>query len=264
MAAAGVDALFVDTHHSRREQLGLSLAGLRAAAPGLPVIVRLAPHLGDDLAELAAELEPYVEAFCAIGSFGPNLLLDVEQGTAAIAAPLGIGFTSGAPIRPIAQRFVFELARAVRKPVIAAGGALSGRDVVEYLMLGAAAVMVSTHAVLKGPGVYGQMARELDEWLEGRGYDGVGDVRGAYIHRYGHGQRVVTEKEESPQLLVEQCIKCTFCETVCFYDAIKAPPKMLPTIADEPCFQCGLCVSACPTGALGFEPRDGVTRLAGG
>jgi ferredoxin len=264
LAAAGADAVLVDTHHTRREGIRVGLAGLKAAAPSLPVMVRLAPHLGDDLAELAVQLEPYVDAFCVIGSFGPNLLLDLERGAAAITAPLGIGFTSGAPIRPIAQRFVFELAQAVSKPVIAAGGAASGRDVVEYLMLGAAAVMVSTHAVLKGPDVYGQMAWELDEWLEGRGYDGIADVQGAYIRKYGHGQRVVTEKEESPQLLIEQCIKCTFCETVCFYDAITAPPKMLPTIADEPCFQCGLCVSACPTGALAFDARSCVTRLPGG
>ena len=52
---------------------------------------------------------------------------------------------------------------------------------------------------------------------KGRAGDGV--------DQNGHGQRVVIAKEESPQLNAAACIKCTFCEAVCFYDAIKAPPR---------------------------------------
>jgi dihydroorotate dehydrogenase (NAD+) catalytic subunit len=261
LAAAGADALLLDTAHTMRERILPAVRGLKATVPGLPVIVRLAPHHGDDLPELAALLEPHADGFCLIGSFGPGLLLDVEKPGAAIAAPMGYGFTAGAPIRPIAQRFVFDVARRVSKPVIAAGGAMSGRDVAEYLMLGASAVMVATGATLRGPSIYGRMAQELDGWLTTRGYGHVGEVKRAYIRKYGHGQRVVVEKEESPQLLADRCIRCTFCEAVCFYDAIKAPPRTLPTIAHGPCFECGLCVSACPTDALLFRPRDQVTLL---
>jgi Na+-translocating ferredoxin:NAD+ oxidoreductase RNF subunit RnfB len=123
--------------------------------------------------------------------------------------------------------------------------------------------MVGTAAALRGPAVYGQIAAELDGWLEAHGHRHTGAIHRAYIKKYGGGQRVVTEKEEAPELLPEACIKCTFCETVCFYDAITAPPKTLPTITAEPCFQCGLCVSACPTDALRFAPRDAVTMLTG-
>lgn len=254
---AGADALFYDTHYAEREQILPALKGLKAAV-AIPVIVRLSPHHGDDLPDLAMELEPHTDAFCVIGSFGPNLLLDVE----APGASPGIGFLSGAPIRPIAQRFVFDMARRLTKPVIAAGGVTSGADAVEYLMLGAAAVMLSTHAVVKGPDAYGQIAHELGQWLDQHGYERVGQIYRAYIRKYGHGQRVVIEKEEAPQLIEADCIKCTFCETVCYYDAIKAPPKTLPTIAYDPCFECGLCVSACPTNALTFRRRDEVTLIA--
>lgn len=260
LASAGADALFYDTHHARREQIRPALQGLKGAVP-VPVIVRLSPHHGDDLPDLAAELEPFADAFCAIGSFGPNLLLDVEKGAPAISGPLGIGCLSGAPIRPITQRFVFELARRVQKPVIAAGGITSGRDVAECLMLGAVAVMVTTHAVAKGAEVYGRIAGELSGWLDAKGHAASSHVYRSYLRRYGHGQRVVIEKEEAPQLVEDACIKCTFCETVCFYDAISAPPKVLPTIRYDPCFECGLCVSACPTDALTFRPRGEVTQI---
>lgn len=260
LAAAGADALFYDTHHAKREQILPALQAIKGET-AIPVIVRLGPNHGDDLPDLAAELEPYADAFCLIGSFGPTLLLDVEHGKAAIGGPLGIGFVSGASIRPISQRFVFDTARKVSKPIIAAGGVMTGRDAVEYMMLGASAVMVCTQAVIKGPTAYGQIAKELSEWLDGSGRTRVGEIYRAYIHKYGHGQRVVLEKEECPQLHAQLCIKCTFCEQVCFYDAIKAPPKTLPTIAYDPCFECGLCVSACPTDALYFRRRDEVTLI---
>ncbi|HYG56474.1 MAG TPA: 4Fe-4S binding protein [Symbiobacteriaceae bacterium] len=250
------DALLYDTHHAQREQIHSALEALRSLV-SCPVIVRLGPHHGEDLADFAASLEKVADGFCVIGSFGPALLLDSE----APGASPGLGFLSGAPIRPVAQRFVFELARRVSKPVIAAGGIASGRDVAECLLLGATAVMASTQALLKGPGVFGAMAQELDRWLDVNGYGSVAEVQGQYIRKYGRGQRVVTEKEEAPALTPDACITCTFCETVCFYDAIVAPPKRLPAISDEPCFQCGLCVSACPTGALSFRPRDAVTLL---
>jgi dihydroorotate dehydrogenase len=253
------DALLYDTHHAARADLAPALAALKQVTAA-PVIVRLAPHHGEDLGALAAALEPHADAFCLIGSFGPTLQLDSEHPE---ASP-GIGFLSGAPIRPIAQRFVFEVAQQVSKPVIAAGGIFTGRDVVTALMLGASAVMISTAAVLKGPRIYGEVAGELAQWLDGHGFASVDEVQGAYVRKWGHGQRVVTEKEEAPVLSAADCITCTLCETVCFYDAIKAPPKTLPTLEADPCFQCGLCVSACPTGALSFQPRDQVTLVRRG
>ncbi|HWI60475.1 MAG TPA: 4Fe-4S binding protein [Symbiobacteriaceae bacterium] len=243
LAGAGADALIFDTAHTRTDEIGPALASLKALV-AVPIILLVGPHHGEDLPDLCARLEPFADAFALIGAFGPVLHVDAETRTG------GIGFLSGAPIRPIMQRFIFETARKVSKPVIAYGGIATGAEATEALTLGASAVMVSTAALVKGPSVYGQIAADLDL-----------SRQGAYLRKYGHGQRVVTEKEETPVLVPEACIKCTFCETVCFYDAIVAPPKTLPALTAEPCFQCGLCVSACPTGALLFVPRDAVTML---
>lgn len=260
LESSGVDALEVSTHHMEREQIRPALERLRQCV-GIPVIVKLSARHGEDMADLAAELEPHTDAFTVMDSFGPTLLFDAEAAAPFLGTRYGIGYVSGAPVRPIAQRFVFEVARRVQKPVIASGGVQSGQDVIEYLMLGASLVQVCTRAILRGPQVYGQIAQEVGEWLDRHGYRSLEDVRGAYLRKYGHGQYVITEKQEAPQLEEAACIKCHQCEVVCFYDAIKAPPKVLPTITESNCFQCGLCVSVCPTDALFFRPRDEVTLI---
>lgn len=259
LAAAGADALIFDTAHTLTAEIGPALASLKALVE-VPIILLVGPHHGEDLPDLCARLEPFADAFALIGAFGPVLQIDAE----APGSSPGLGFLAGAPIRPVMQRFLFETARKVSRPIIAYGGITTGADVAEALMLGAAAVMVTTAAAAGGPEAYGRIAVEFDQWLDAHGHAHYAEIARAYLRKYGKGQRVITEKEEAPVLIAEACIKCTFCETVCYYDAIVAPPKTLPTVASELCFQCGLCVSACPTDALRFRPRDEVTLLAEG
>ena len=54
------------------------------------------------------------------------------------------GGLSGAAIRPIAVRMVWQVAQAVKVPVIGLGGIMNGRDAVEFLLAGATAVQIGT------------------------------------------------------------------------------------------------------------------------
>ncbi len=258
--AKGVDAIEFSIHY-----VGTSFDSVVETAKALresvsvPIIAKLSPHFGD-LGDLAAELEPYVDAFTCINSFGPTLRVDIERGgEPMMGSELGYGWMSGEPIKPIALRSVFEVARRVNKPVIGVGGINRGEDVIEFMMAGASMVGVCTAAIYGGHGTYGRIAREAAQWLDEHGYKDISEIQGLYLNKFKGGQRVVLEFEEAPTLTADQCIGCTRCEAACWYDAIKAPPHENPTINADNCFQCGLCVSVCPTDALGFTPRDGVT-----
>jgi dihydroorotate dehydrogenase len=81
----------------------------------IPIIAKLSPHFGD-LGDLAAVLEPHVDAFTCINSFGPTLRIDIERGEPIMGSRYGYGWLSGEPIKPLALRCVFEVARRVKKP----------------------------------------------------------------------------------------------------------------------------------------------------
>ena len=224
----------------------------------VPIIAKLSPHFGD-LGELAEVLAPHVDAFTCINSFGPTLAIDIERGEPFLGSRFGYGWMSGEPIKPLAVRSVFEVARRVDKPVIGVGGICCGEDLIEFFMAGASLVGVCTAAIYQGAGVYKRIADEAGAWLDAHGYTSIRDVQGLFLERMREGQRVVLDKEEAPTLVPESCIGCARCDQVCFYDAIHAAPWEAPTLTEEKCFQCGLCVSVCPTRALGFRPRAGTT-----
>lgn len=259
LVSSGVQALEYATQYVTWDVAVAALTTLRHAV-SLPIIAKLSLTHGEDIADRAQAIESLVDGFTCIAPFGPVLDLDIEGGgNARLGSPHGYGYLSGQPIHPIAVRTVFEVARRVHKPVLAAGGAMRPQDIAEFLAVGASLVQVNTAAILKGPSIYGTLTNGLRHWLDERGIQSVSALTATYLQRFGNGQRVVTETEEAPLLTAEACSRCSICGDVCCYDAIAAPKGQLPAIDPLLCFQCGLCVSACPSGALSFRPRSEVT-----
>ena len=259
--AKGVQAIEFTIHYLDPKRI-IETAKTLSDSVSVLIIAKFSPHSGD-LGDLAETIEPYVDGFACINSVGPTLLLDIERCEPVMGSQFGYGWLSGPPIKPIALRSVFEVARRVKKPVIGIGGIVSGKDVIEFFMAGASLVEICTVVMYKGQNIFNKIAIEVSHWLDKHGFKDIKEIQGMYINKYGHGQKVITEFAESPKVDIEKCIKCTLCEPVCFYDAIKAPPKTTARVSHEQCFQCGLCVSVCPAGALSFQPRDDVTLMSG-
>lgn len=255
----GIQGIEFTIHYLDPKRIVETARALRESV-SIPIIAKFSPHSGD-IGEWAEAIEPYVDGFACINSVGPTLMIDIEKAEPVMGSQFGYGWLSGPPIKPIALRCVFEVARRVSKPVIGIGGIATGKDVIEFFMAGASLVEICTVVMYKGQKIHEKIANEVSQWLDKHGHGDIREIQGLYVKKYGLGQRVITEFEESPVVDAKKCIGCTLCEPVCFYDAIKAPPKVTAQVFHEPCFQCGLCVSVCPVDALSFTPRDQVTLL---
>jgi dihydroorotate dehydrogenase (NAD+) catalytic subunit len=256
-AIDGIDAVEVTIHYTGgAEKVEAGVIALREVID-LPIIAKLSPHYGD-LGDLAAQLEPHVDAFTCINSFGPTLAIDIETAKPVLGSQFGYGWISGEPLKPLALRCVFEVSRRVSKPVMGVGGISSGRDLIEHFMAGASAVGICTAVMYEGHEIYGKIAREASEWLDEHGYASIRDVQGLFLKNIGEGQEVVIETRMQPRVVEDLCIKCTACERVCMFDAITAPPGELAKVHEDKCFQCGLCLTVCPTGALVWPEGEGL------
>ena len=77
-----------------------------------------------------------------------------------------VGGLSGASIKPIGVRCVYELKKNIEIPIIGCGGILSYKDVVEYMMAGASAVQIGTVLGFEGLNSFNKILRGLHKYLE--------------------------------------------------------------------------------------------------
>jgi len=106
-----------------------------------PVIVKLSPNV-TDITVIARSAEAAgADALSLINTI-TGMAIDVESRRPRLANVTG--GLSGPAIKPVALRMVWQVARAVRLPLIGIGGILRGEDAVEFLLAGATAVQVGT------------------------------------------------------------------------------------------------------------------------
>lgn len=237
------DAIELSTHYIGDDPRPMQEA-IRAAkdGAGVPVLVKLSPFRDVQRAAVAAQ-EAGADGIVAVNSYGPCLGIDIEHGGRLWMGGKGYGWVSGPALKPIALRAVYDIARSVDIPVIGVGGISRGTDVVEFLMAGAAAVQVCTAAIVKGPGIYGKLAQELNAWLDQHGYVSVDAIRGLALRQ---APPVMTRP---PVLVPERCTGCNLCVTSCVYGALYLEDKKIH-LHEERCAFCGLCLSRCPVEAL--------------
>jgi dihydroorotate dehydrogenase (NAD+) catalytic subunit len=241
------DALELSTHYIGDDPSPM-VDAIRAAKDGVevPVFVKLSPFRDMRTAAEAAA-EAGADGIVAINSFGPCLGIDIDTGRMLMGSKEGYGWLSGPALKPLALRCVFDVARAVDLPIVGVGGITKGTDVIEFFMAGSSAVGVCTAAILKGPQVFGKIARGADTWLDEHGYASVSDVKGLAVRRWE--EHPFRSTHIPPELDVDVCTGCGLCVTSCVYDAIHVVEKKA-VLSKDKCYGCGLCVTRCPVGAL--------------
>ena len=88
------------------------------------------------------------------------------------------GGMSGAAVKPIALRMVWQVAKAVNIPVVGLGGIMNWKDAVEFLLAGATAIQIGT-ANFIDPAITVKVAEGINDYLNRHGYSSVRDIIGA-------------------------------------------------------------------------------------
>ena len=139
-----------------------------------PVFIKLSPNVTDIVAIAKACEEAGADGITLINTM-LGMRIDIARRKPVIANKMG-GF-SGAAIFPIAVRMVYQVAHAVKIPVIGCGGVSSAEDVVEMMMAGATGVQVGAEN-LRNPYACKEIIEELPYVMERLGIEKLTDIIG--------------------------------------------------------------------------------------
>lgn len=146
---------------------------VRAAYPKT-VIVKLSPNV-TDITEIAKAVESEGADSVSLINTLLGMAIDVERQRPYLSTITG--GLSGAAVRPIAVRMVWQVAHAVKIPIIGLGGIMNGRDALEFLLAGATAVQVGT-ANFIDPAITMKIIDYIDEYCNRHNISDIHEIIG--------------------------------------------------------------------------------------
>ena len=144
------------------------------AATTKPLMVKLSPNV-TDIASIAKAVE--AEGADAVSLINTILGMKIDINTRRPILRNNVGGLSGAAVFPVAVRMVWQVANAVKIPVMGMGGITTYEDAIEMMMAGASAVQVGA-ALFNNPYAAVQIIDGMNEWLDKKGIKNVSDIIG--------------------------------------------------------------------------------------
>lgn len=138
------------------------------------LIVKLSPNV-TNIVEIARAVEAEGADSVSLINTLMGMAIDIEKRRPKLS--IGTGGLSGPAVKPVALRMVWQVAKAVKIPVIGLGGIMTATDAIEFLMAGATAIEIGT-ANFIDPAVTIKVRDGIDEWLDRHGCKSVQEIIG--------------------------------------------------------------------------------------
>lgn len=245
--------------------LTLERAAWVVEAASVPVLIKLTPNVTD--------MRPIAEMVKKAGAAGVTAintvkgLVGFDVHTFSPEPSVGgwstAGGYSGPAIKPIALRFVADVAKDVGIPVAGVGGVVTWRDVVEFMLAGAGIVQVCTAVMRYGYDIVEELEEGLSLYLEDMGLESPSDLVGRGLPNLTSHESLSREHKVRASVNEDLCIRCGQCVVACrdgghqaieFSGEDAGPDARLPKVDDEKCIGCGFCRTVCPVdGCLTME-----------
>lgn len=138
------------------------------------LIVKLSPNV-TNIAEMAEAVEEAGADAVSLINTLLGMAVDIEKQKPVLSTITG--GLSGAAVKPVALRMVWQVAKAVKIPVIGMGGIMNARDAIEFLLVGASAVQVGT-ANFIDPQITVKIIEGIEMYMEKHGVKDIKEIIG--------------------------------------------------------------------------------------
>lgn len=139
-----------------------------------PVIIKLSPNV-TDITEMAKAAEAGGADVLSLINTITGMKIDINRQTFAVANKTG--GLSGPAVKPVAVRMVYQVANAVKIPIIGMGGIATAEDALEFILAGATAVSIGT-ANFHNPRTTLEVIEGIEKYMVNKGVSDINDLIG--------------------------------------------------------------------------------------
>ena len=138
------------------------------------LIVKLSPNV-TDIREIAKAVEGEGADSVSLINTLMGMAIDIERRKPLLS--INTGGLSGPAVKPVALRMVWQVAKAVKIPVVGLGGICTAEDAIAFMMAGATAIEIGTANFLD-PAVSIKVRDGINQWLDNHGISSVQEIVG--------------------------------------------------------------------------------------
>lgn len=138
------------------------------------LIVKLSPNV-TSITDIARSVEDAgADALSLINTL-MGMAIDIEKRKPILS--IATGGLSGPAVKPVAVRCVWQVAKAVKVPIIGLGGIMNEKDAIEFFLAGARAIEIGT-ANFIDPAITVKVANGISDWLDRHGCKSIDEIIG--------------------------------------------------------------------------------------
>ena len=225
----------------------------------IPILAKLTPNVAAMSPAAEAAKRGGADGIAAINTI--KSIIGVNPHTYVSAPPVhgmsAVGGYSGNAVKPIALRFIAELAqnrKLAGMHLSAMGGVETWLDALEFILMGAGSIQVTTAVMQYGYRIIDDLKAGLAYYLAEKGFSRVGEARGLALDSVSDTTEVLERDTVIfPKFHRERCIGCGRCVISCAdggHQAIRLDENRRPLLNGQKCVGCHLCVLVCPQKAI--------------
>ena len=230
----------------------------------IPILAKLTPNVASMIPAAEAAKRGGADGLAAINTI--KSIIGVNPHTyvssPAVHGMSAVGGYSGNAVKPIALRFIAELGQSRElngMHISGMGGVESWADALEFIMLGAGSIQVTTAVMQYGYRIIDDLKSGLNYYLAEKGFQNVKEAVGVALDTVSATTDVLERDTVIlPKFYREKCIGCGRCMTACMdggHQAIRLSPERRPMLDGKKCVGCHLCVLVCPENAVGSSRK---------